>query len=162
MKMRAFLAVAFGVFAVMQAPVSDAQDYPGKPVHLIVPFPPGSSIDIMARGFAQALDSRFNQRVIVQNRGGAAMTIGMTTMVQAAPDGYTLLYSPVTPLVVQPYRMKDLPYAREAIAPLCQTFENIYVVAAGPKSALSTIQELLDQPSLSQLRVKDHRKGVLC
>jgi tripartite-type tricarboxylate transporter receptor subunit TctC len=131
-------------FALFAAAAATAQDYPAKPVQLIIPFPPGGSVDIMGRGFAQAFDSKLSQRVIVQNRGGAGMTIGMAALVQAPPDGYTVLYSPVTPISIQLHRMKGLTYTRESVIPVCQTFENLFYVAVGPKSPFNSIQQLLD------------------
>lgn len=125
------------------AQAARAQDYPSKPLQLIVPFPPGGGVDIMSRAFAQALDKQLNQRVVVNNRGGAGLSLGMSALVQAPADGYSVLYSPVTPLTIQPHRMKGLPYARDSVIPLCQTFENMFVVAAGPKSSFNSFQEVI-------------------
>jgi tripartite-type tricarboxylate transporter receptor subunit TctC len=133
-----------------------AQDpaYPSKPVQLIIPFPPGGSVDIMGRGFGQAFDSKLNQRVIVQNRGGAGLTIGMAALVQAPADGYTVLYSPVTPLSIQLHRMKGLAYTRESVIPVCQTFENLFYVAVGPKSPFQTVQQLLEHAKANPGRLR--------
>jgi tripartite-type tricarboxylate transporter receptor subunit TctC len=136
-----FAALASCLAASLEAV---AQDYPSRPLQLIVPFPPGGSVDIMGRGFAQALDAKLNQRVIVQNRGGAGLTIGMAALVQSPADGYTVLYSPVTPVSIQLHRMKGLPYTRDSIVPVCQTFENLFYVAVGPKSPLQSMQQLLE------------------
>jgi tripartite-type tricarboxylate transporter receptor subunit TctC len=69
-----------------------AQDYPNKPVKLIVPFPPGGGTDILARPIAQKLSEKWGQPVVVENRGGAGGNIGTKAAAEAAPDGYTLIF----------------------------------------------------------------------
>lgn len=130
--------------ATVLAVPSLAQEYPVKPLQMIIPFPPGGSVDILGRGFANVLDSKINQRVVIQNRGGAGLTIGMVALVQAPADGYTVLYSPVTPMSIQLHRMKNLAYDKDSYIPVCQTFENMFFVAVGPKSPYQNIRELLD------------------
>lgn len=131
------LALAGAAFAV------HGQDYPAKPLQMVMPFPPGGIVDIMGRGFAQALDKQLNQRVVVVNRPGGGLTVGMAAAARAPADGYTVIFTPVTPVTIQPHRMKDLPYAREAFIPVCQTFENLFYVAASPKSPLQDFAAVL-------------------
>ncbi|MBI3759459.1 MAG: tripartite tricarboxylate transporter substrate binding protein, partial [Deltaproteobacteria bacterium] len=73
-----------------------AQSYPTKPIKLIVPFPPGGTVDVIARIVAQGLSLRLGQNVIVDNRPGAGTTIGLKAAVGAEPDGYTLLLGTTT------------------------------------------------------------------
>jgi tripartite-type tricarboxylate transporter receptor subunit TctC len=80
-------ALALGCSSLTQA-----QDYPNKPVKLIVPFPPGGGTDILARPIAQKLSEKWGQPVIVENRGGAGGNIGTKAAAEAAPDGYTLIF----------------------------------------------------------------------
>ena len=68
-----------------------ADDYPNKPIRLIIPFPPGGSNDVVGRLVARHLSDALGQQVFVDNRGGAGGTIGTDTAAKAAPDGYTLL-----------------------------------------------------------------------
>jgi tripartite-type tricarboxylate transporter receptor subunit TctC len=73
-----------------------AQDYPSKPIKLIVPYPPAGATDVIGRVMAQKLSVALNQQVIVDNRGGAAGSIGAAAVATAAPDGYTLLMGAMT------------------------------------------------------------------
>ena len=122
---------------------ASAQEYPSRPLQMIMPFPPGGIVDIMGRGFAQALGTRLGQQVVVVNRPGAGLTIGMAAVGQAPADGYTMIYTPVTPITIQPHRMKSLAYTREQFIPLCQVYESLFFVAVGPKSPFQDLQSLL-------------------
>src|ERR1700737_1879430 len=84
-----------------------AQDYPVKPIRLIVPNPPGGGNDLWARVFGQKLTESWGQQVIVENRGGAGSTIGAAVVARAAPDGYTLILSLVSSHAVSPNLYRD-------------------------------------------------------
>jgi tripartite-type tricarboxylate transporter receptor subunit TctC len=151
------------VFAVALAAVAaaGAQEYPSaRPIQMLVPFPPGGIVDIMARGFAQPFDARVGQRVLVVNRPGGGLTIGMVGLAQAPADGYTVLYSPVTPITIQPHRMKNLAYTRETIVPICQTFENMFYVAVGPKSPFQNFQSLVAYAKANPGKLRYATAGV--
>ena len=81
-----------------------AQDYPTRAVTMIVGYPPGGNTDLMARALQPELSRALGQTVVVQNRGGAAGTLGAAEAARARPDGYTLLFSPNNPLTAQPHR----------------------------------------------------------
>jgi len=86
-----------------------AQDYPTKPIKVVVPYAPGGGADILARLVSQELSQRLKQPVVVENRGGASNTIGMQVVATSDPDGYTLgLATPV--FVMTPSLMKNHPY----------------------------------------------------
>jgi tripartite-type tricarboxylate transporter receptor subunit TctC len=93
---RVFLAglAATAVWAL--AVPATAQDYPSKPIKLIVPYPPAGATDVIGRVMAQKLSVALNQQVIVDNRGGAAGSIGAAAVAAAVPDGYTLLMGAMT------------------------------------------------------------------
>ncbi|MGZ5909515.1 MAG: tripartite tricarboxylate transporter substrate binding protein [Reyranella sp.] len=83
--------VMMAAAVALAASAAHAQSYPTKPVHVIVPFTPGSATDVVARTVAQALSTRMGQVFVVENRPGAGGTIGANLVAKAAPDGYTLL-----------------------------------------------------------------------
>ncbi|ALM81586.1 tripartite tricarboxylate transporter substrate binding protein [Bordetella sp. N] len=86
---------AFGALGAMPAPVHAADQWPSKPITLIVPFPPGGTTDVTGRILARALTTQLGQSVIVENRAGASGNIGSAFVARAKPDGYTLLMSGV-------------------------------------------------------------------
>src|SRR5258708_6687108 len=84
--MRAFIVFMFSVFAS----VTLAQDYPTRPITLIVPYPPGGGVDAMARIVADKLAAALGQQVVVDNRGGGSGLVGTRAVIKSPPDGYTL------------------------------------------------------------------------
>jgi len=97
-------------FTSAQSPAkSSAESYPARPIQIIVPFTPGTGMDILARTVGQKLGERLGQPVIVDNRPGASGNIGAAQVAKAAPDGYTLLLSG-NPLVMNVSLARDLPF----------------------------------------------------
>ncbi|QRQ85842.1 Bug family tripartite tricarboxylate transporter substrate binding protein [Cupriavidus oxalaticus] len=106
-KRRFFTQCALGAALLLgNGAVAWAQPYPSKPVTIVVAYPPGGEVDVLARLIAEKLSARLHQPVIVENRNGAAGTIGSAYVAKAPPDGYTLLAAPNTlltaPLVLKP------------------------------------------------------------
>lgn len=96
-----------------------AQQAPaGRPVTLVVPFPPGGSTDVMARLLAERMAPALGQPVLVENRPGAATAIGAEAVARAAPDGYTVLVNSGTTLTINPLVLHHLPYKVEDFAPV--------------------------------------------
>ncbi|MEP7208732.1 MAG: tripartite tricarboxylate transporter substrate-binding protein, partial [Casimicrobiaceae bacterium] len=87
-----------------------AQNYPGRPVQLVVGFPPGGGVDIVARQLAEKLSQQLGQQVIVDNKAGAAGNIAMEYVARAKPDGYTLLMGNLGMLSANPALYPKLPF----------------------------------------------------
>ncbi len=104
----AVAAAALGGLAA--SGVASAQDYPARPLKLVVPFAPGGGADIVARAIATPLSRRLGQPVVVDNRPGGGGTMGADAVAKAPADGYTLLYTTPGPQFTNPYLMDKLPY----------------------------------------------------
>jgi tripartite-type tricarboxylate transporter receptor subunit TctC len=97
MTSRIFLALVATLFVLAGAPPSQAQDYPNRPVTLVVPWPAGGTTDIGMRALASATEKYLKQKIVIENRPGAAGVLGPQQVAQnAAPDGYTLVQIPIT------------------------------------------------------------------
>jgi tripartite-type tricarboxylate transporter receptor subunit TctC len=107
-----------------------AQDYPSRPVQMIIPFPPGGNTDLMARALQQELSRILGGTVVAVNRGGAAGTVGNREVHRATPDGHTIGLSPNNALTTQPHLQPNT-YAVEQFRHICGVYENPYVVVIG-------------------------------
>ena len=116
-------AIAIALFGAATAAIADT--YPTKPVTIVIPFPPGGTLDVVGRMLAQKLTEQMGQSFIVDNRPGAGGTIGASVVKNARPDGYTLLFSPST-FVSTPMTMPTPPY--DAI----KDFTPVALVAKAP------------------------------
>ncbi|MEO8753886.1 MAG: tripartite tricarboxylate transporter substrate binding protein [Casimicrobiaceae bacterium] len=103
------LAVAGGL-ALLPCPFAIGQTYPAKPVKMIVPFPPGGSLDLAGRLIAQKLTDAWGQSVVVENRPGAGGNIGADFVAKSPPDGYTILLGALSTHAVNPSLYKSMPY----------------------------------------------------
>jgi tripartite-type tricarboxylate transporter receptor subunit TctC len=121
-----------------------AQDYPTRPVTLIVPFPAGGGVDAMGRIVAERLTAAFGQQVIVDNRGGAAGVIGTRAAARAAPDGYTLAMSTSGTTSINPSLYTDPGYdPRRDFAPIGLIAVTPIVVVSHPSFPATTVTELI-------------------
>jgi tripartite-type tricarboxylate transporter receptor subunit TctC len=98
------------IIACLLAATGQAQDYPARPIHLIVPIGPGGGTDILARHMAQKMTERLKSGAVVENRPGAGSIIGTDYVAKAAPDGYTLLVGGIFNMVMNKALVKNLPY----------------------------------------------------
>ncbi len=135
------LCIAASLLA-MAAP-AQAQDYPTRPVRLIVPYSAGGATDIVARILAQKLPEFLGQQVVTDNRPGAGGLIGTDTVAKAAPDGYTLLTAS-TPHVILPHLHKKIPFdALKDFAPIMQFGDQPYALTAHPSLGVGSVKELI-------------------
>jgi len=121
-----------------------AQTFPLRPVTLVVPFPPGGGTDTGGRVIAEQLGRRWNQPVIVENRGGAAGQIGADYVAKAKPDGYTLLLGNIGTQAINPLLYAKLPYdADKAFAPVSLVAELPLAMMVHPSVPAKTAAEFV-------------------
>ena len=126
------------------APVGAAEQFPTRPIRVIVPYAPGGNVDISARIIAPPLGEALGQTVVVDNRPGAGGNLGASLVAKATPDGYTLLVGSSGPLSVNPVIFKNLPYdSLKDFAPISTVQAVPLVVLAGPKSGINSMTDLL-------------------
>ena len=136
-----WLAVATGATAAAAGP---AAEYPAKPVRIITASP-GTLMDVVARHVGQRLAQRWGQSVVVENKGGAAFTIGMTTAAQAKADGYTLVMSDRTSVAAAPHLYKELAYdPLRDFAPIAMVALAPLVLVAHPSLPAGNMRELVE------------------
>ena len=122
---------------------SGAAGFPSKPVRLVVPFPPGSSTDIVSRLLAQRMSEAWGHQVIVDNRPGAGGAIGVEQVAKAAPDGYTLVVGHIGTHGVNPSLFSKLPYDPiNDFAPITQTVSLPLILAIHPSVPAKNVKEL--------------------
>jgi tripartite-type tricarboxylate transporter receptor subunit TctC len=141
-----FAAAALGVIAAAPA---HSQNFPTKPVRIVVPLSPGGGMDAVARGLAQKLGEAFGQTVVVDNRPGAGSQIALDITASAAPDGHTLMMSSTTP-VIHPLLYKSRFDLARDFAPISQVSAQGYVLVIHPsipaRSATELVQHLKANP----------------
>src|SRR5438067_9233544 len=130
--------------AVMLAGAAAAQDYPAKPVRIVVPYVAGGNADIWARTLAQKLTEFFKQSFVVENKPGANGGIGTDYVAKSAPDGYTLLAVASGPIVVNPVLYSQVPYdPLRDLAPVAQCTVYQYVLVTRADAPYKSIQDLI-------------------
>jgi tripartite-type tricarboxylate transporter receptor subunit TctC len=116
------------------ASLAQAQDYPSKPIRMLVPFAPGGAVDTAARVLAQAMQQRVNWQFVIENRPGGNGFIATTAVAKAAPDGYTLLMAHTGEFAVNPALFDNVPYELE------RDFVAITMVSDAPMLYLANAQ----------------------
>jgi tripartite-type tricarboxylate transporter receptor subunit TctC len=139
---------AFALVAALavagEAAAQSADDFPNRPIRIIVPQAAGSGIDLQARVLAQKMGELWGQQGVVENRPGANAIIGMETAAKAKPDGYTLVYAPISAVTTNAYIYKKLSYDPvKDFAPITQTTTNPLGAVANPASGIKSIKDLV-------------------
>jgi tripartite-type tricarboxylate transporter receptor subunit TctC len=130
--------------AAAAAQSSNAASYPTRPLRFVVPYPPGGTTDIVARGIAVKLSEKFGHQVVIDNRGGASTIIGAEAVAKALPDGYTLLLATSTTLSINPQVYPKLPYdAIRDFAPITPATYVPFVIAVHPSVPANSMSELI-------------------
>jgi len=139
----ALAAVLSGV-APGTVPDASAQPFPSKPIKLVIPFPPGGSLDNIGRLIAQKLSEAWGQQVVVENKPGAGGNIGADAVAKSPPDGYTVVMGALSTHAVNPSLYKSMPYdAVKDFAPISNVAITPNVLIVSAKSPIHTLPELI-------------------
>src|SRR5690349_12801248 len=139
--LRMFAAVAATLFATTTA---FAQQYPAKPVRVVVPYAAGGATDLIARVIGERLAANLGQPFVIDNRPGAATLLGAQIVAKAEPDGYTLLMATSTTLAINASLYKNLPYDPvKDFAPISLAIQHPFVLLVDPKLPAHNVKELI-------------------
>jgi tripartite-type tricarboxylate transporter receptor subunit TctC len=137
--------IALAAACACVASLAGAQEYPARPVRVIVPFPPGAATDILGRLVAQKLTERWGQSVVVDNKPGAGSIVGAETAAKAAPDGYTIFMGHIGTHGANPALYAKLPYDPvKDFAPVTLMVTIPNLLAVNPGVPANNVKELLD------------------
>lgn len=138
-----------------------AQDYPVRPIRIIVPFPPAGSTDVITRLLAEEMRKDFGQTLVVENRVGATGIIGSTLLAQAAPDGYTIGLGNDATHVTGPLMRKNPPYDPiRDFTPIILAIQTTMALAVNPKVPVNNLAELIDYAKKNPGKVAFGTAGV--
>ncbi len=131
-----------------------AQPFPSKPIRIVIPFPPGNTMDIMARLIAPRLTERLGQNVIVDNRAGAAGQLGMEIGKNAPADGYTVIAGQGGNMVVMPHTYKKIPYdVFKDFAPIALSTTNFLGLVVHPSVPFKSVKDLVTYAKANPNRI---------
>jgi tripartite-type tricarboxylate transporter receptor subunit TctC len=140
----AAIAVAVCTAAPARAQEIEANDYPSRPIHIIVPFPAGGPTDLLCRIIGKEMTASWGQPVVIENRPGADTAIGALAVAKSEPDGYTLLAAMDSTMVLNPLVRKNLPYDPfRDFEPISLGAKNISLMEVREDSPVHTVQELI-------------------
>lgn len=138
------LAVAFGAVTL---PAWAAADWPAKPIRLVVPFPAGSFTDVVARVLSEGMSQQLGQPVIVDNKPGANGVLGVSDVVRAPADGYTLLVTNSSSVTINPQLYRKITYQTSDLAPITPMVQASFILVANPgwarQHGINTLEALL-------------------
>lgn len=117
--------------------------YPNKPIHVVLPFPAGTSPDVIVRLWGERLGKATDQSVVVDNKPGATTIIGAQLVATAPADGYTLLYAVNNTLSINPYIYENLPYKADDFVPIVRLVTVPYVLLVPASSPFKTLEDLI-------------------
>ena len=138
-------SLLLATLCLLLPPPAQAQDYPSRPIRLIVPWPPGGITDVISRGLGIALSESLGQQVVPDNRPGAAGTVGVSIAAKANPDGYTLLMTDVPSHAISASLYKRLPYdPLKDIEPVALPSRSPLVLVVNPRTGIKSIPQLIE------------------
>ena len=131
------------VALLLWAASASAQDYPNRPIRIIVPTPAGGPVDVMARVLANALPPVLGQNVFIENKPGAGNTIGSRAAASADPDGYTLMVSAASGLIMSPMIHKNAGYDASSFASIALVAETPQVLVVNAQTPFKSVADLV-------------------
>jgi tripartite-type tricarboxylate transporter receptor subunit TctC len=134
--------IGLSLFALVHP--APAQDYPVRPVTIVVPFAPGGGTDILARMLGQRLEQRLGKTFVVENRPGAGSIIAASAVAKAAPDGYTLMMAPSPTMAVNVTLYRNLPYDPVTdLLPLALVVQSPFVLVVNPSLPVHSVRDFI-------------------
>jgi tripartite-type tricarboxylate transporter receptor subunit TctC len=141
--------------AALAAPALGQGAFPTRPVNLVIPYPPGGTIDILGRALAPGLEASLGQSVVIENRGGASGNIGTQRVARAAPDGYTVALTTNAPLVTNRFFMRDLGFDPDRdLVPISASAEGLMCLVVAQSLPVTNVAEFI-----AHLRANPGRVG---
>lgn len=126
-------------------PQASAQDYPNRPIRMVIPWPPGGVTDVVARSLAQHMSDSMGQPIVADNRPGAAGTVGVGILAKSPPDGYTIMMSDVPSHAISASLYTRLPYDPvKEVEPVALPSRSPLVLVVNPKLGVKSITQLID------------------
>lgn len=126
------------------AATAQAQNFPSRPIRIVVAFPAGGPTDFVGRLIADKMTASLGQRVYIENRPGANGTVGGDNVAKSSPDGYSLFLTTAGAVVVSPHVMPNIPYnSLRDFAPVAEVVTNTEVLVVGPKLGIKNAKELV-------------------
>ena len=130
--------------AISLSPIAAKAEYPDKPIHIVVPYTPGGTVDLLARALAPHLTKAWGQQIVVDNRPGAGGSVGAEYVANAPGDGYTLLLSTNSPLTTNVAVFKTITYdPLKDFVPIIIAGENSLVLAINPRLPVQSVNDLV-------------------
>ncbi|OZI18843.1 hypothetical protein CAL26_14245 [Bordetella genomosp. 9] len=122
-----------------------AQEWPARPIRMVVPFAAGGSVDVTARILAKGLGPRLGQAIVVENRAGAAGFPGTQSVVKSAPDGYSIVMASAGIISIGPYLYKNMPFDPiKDLAPITPVVDGVNVLVVRPDNPAATVPAFID------------------
>jgi len=145
MKVMKAAGLLLALILLPQLPKADADEYPSRPIRLLVPWPPGGITDVISRGLGYALSESLGQQIVPDNRPGAAGTVGVAIAAHANADGYTMLMTDVPSHAISASLYKKLTYDPiRDIEPVALPSQSPLVLVVNPKYGIKSVAQLID------------------
>jgi len=159
---RALARMAFAAGALAVAFAANAQEnYPDKPITIVVPFPPGGSTDVSARALVPKMTELLGQPVVIDNRPGSGGNVGTGYVARAKPDGYALLWTVNPSISMNKHMFKDLPYdPQKDLTPISLAATTLMALVVHPSLPVTTVAELVEYTKANPGKVKFGSAGI--